>query len=101
VSRDLVIALALAGTLTGCIVRHVAGESRVTGTCDGACDHYVECRPGHAPADRERCLHECPEVLSDRDALVSFELLECDEVLSFVDGDHPRSPVKTSAKAQP
>jgi hypothetical protein len=100
VSREVLAALAIAGALTGCIVRHVIGEPRVTGTCEGACDHYVECKPGHAPADRARCERECPDVLSDRDALVSFELLECDQVLSFVDGDPPKAAVKTTAKAQ-
>jgi hypothetical protein len=89
------------GAITGCIVQHVVEEPRVTGTCDGACDHYIECKPGHAVADRERCRRECPDVLGDRDSIVSFELLSCDVVVSFVDGDHPHTAaagtVKTSA----
>lgn len=77
----LVISLAM----VGCVVRRFAGP-QLTGTCDGACAHYVQCKPGHAPADRDRCLAECPDVFSDRDSLMAYESLACDDAIEFVDG---------------
>lgn len=83
----LVISLSLSLSLSmiGCIVRRVAGP-QLTGTCDGACAHYVQCKPGHAAADRDRCLVECPDVFSDRDSLMGYESLSCDDAVEFVDG---------------
>src|SRR5262249_25665393 len=66
------LALALGAALpgAGCIVRRFTGPD-LTGTCDGACAHYVQCKPGHAKADGDRCLAECPGVFSDRDSLMT------------------------------
>jgi hypothetical protein len=63
----------------------------LTGTCDGACAHYVQCKPGHADADRNRCLAECPEVLSDRDSLMAYESLACPDAIEYVDGNVQRT----------
>ncbi len=92
--RDLGLAFLVAAGVTGCIVQHVVDGPRVTGTCDGACDHYIECKPGHAAADRARCRAECPDVLGDRDALISYELLDCDKAVSFVDGEAPKATAR-------
>jgi len=80
----------LAITVDACIVRHLVG-GRLTGTCDGACSHYVECKPGHADADRSRCATECPSVFSDADSLRMYESLNCKDAVGFVDGTNPRA----------
>jgi len=79
------IGLALAAAISGCIVQRFTG-AQITGTCDGACAHYVQCKPGHGDADRRRCLAECPEVFSDRDSLMAYESLSCDDAVEYVDG---------------
>lgn len=78
--------LVLSLSMIGCLVRQFTGP-RLTGTCDGACAHYVQCKPGHRDTDRSRCLAECPEVMSDRDSLMAYESLSCDDAVEFVDGN--------------
>jgi hypothetical protein len=82
-----VIAVIAGALIAGCIVRHVPGASHLTGTCAGACDHYVECKPGHSEVDGNRCRAECPQVFADRDSLMAFENLSCANTVTFVDGD--------------
>ena len=85
-----VLGLALGAALpAGCVVRRVAGPD-LTGTCDGACAHYVQCKPSHALIDRDRCLAECPEVFSDRDSLMTYESLACEDAVDYVDGSTPQ-----------
>ena len=86
------LALALALSMLGCIVRHFTGP-QLTGTCDGACAHYVQCKPGHADADRSRCLAECPGVFSDSDSLMAYESLACDDAVEYVDGKVAKTAV--------
>jgi len=83
--RGIGLGLALAVALFGCIVRRVAGP-QLTGTCEGACSHYLQCKPGHPESDRPRCEAECPSVFSDRDSLMAFESLSCEDAVEFVDG---------------
>ena len=83
--RGLVLGIALAAALGSCIVRRLTGP-RLTGTCDGACDHYVECKPGHSAADSQRCRTECPDVFSDRDSLMEYERMSCQDAVEYVDG---------------
>jgi hypothetical protein len=83
------LGLALGAALpAGCIVRRVSGPD-LTGTCDGACAHYVQCKPGHARVDGDRCLAECPGVFSDRDSLMTYESLACEDAVEYVDGSTP------------
>ena len=35
-----------------------------TGTCDGACDHYLGCKHNSDPAAKLACTRECGQVLS-------------------------------------
>lgn len=77
--------------LTSCIVRNLVSGPRLTGTCHGACDHYVECKPGHTDADRQRCEIECPGVFSDRDSLMAYESLSCKNAVEYVDGTQPKA----------
>jgi len=83
--RGLALGLVIALSLIGCIVRRLSGP-QLTGTCDGACAHYVQCKPGHGELDRARCLTECPEVFSDRDSLMGYESLSCEDAVDYVDG---------------
>ena len=91
----LALGAALSLSLLGCIVRHLTGP-QLTGTCDGACAHYMQCKPGHADADRARCLAECPDVFSDSDSLMAYESLTCDDAVDYVDG-HAVKAAKTAA----
>ena len=81
------LGLALGAALVGpgCVVRRFAGPD-LTGTCNGACAHYVQCKPGHAELDGDRCLAECPDVFSDRDSLMAYESLACEDAVEYVDG---------------
>ena len=84
----------LALLLTSCIVRHLVSGPRLTGTCNGACAHYIECKAGALPEDRTRCETECPDVFSDRDSLMAFEGLSCQNAVEYVDGTSPKAARK-------
>jgi hypothetical protein len=88
----LVVAIVL--LLTGCIVRHLVTGPKLTGTCRGACSHYVECKAGAQREDRVRCESECPDVFSDRESLMAFESLSCQNAVEYVDGTSPRAAKK-------
>ena len=94
--KSIVAGLCIAGALTGCIVHNIVrGEMpRLTGTCDGACDHYIGCKPAHSDADAQRCRSECPDVFDDSDSLMLFESLSCQDAVEFVDGTHKATAAK-------
>ncbi len=92
IARALLVA-AIAMILASCIVHRLSGP-RLTGTCDGACAHYIECKPGHADRDRMRCTSECPQVFSDRDSLMAYESLSCQDAVEYIDGTSPRAAAK-------
>ncbi len=87
--RAMVVAL-IALVLASCIVRRFTGP-RLTGTCEGACAHYVECKPAHSDADGARCRNECPQVFSDSDSLMAYESLACKDAVEYVDGSNPKA----------
>lgn len=102
-SRPIAAALVAALSLSGCLVRYITGP-RLTGTCGGACDHYVGCRaePDRDGTVRRACLGECPGVFGDQDSLMAFESLSCADAVEFVEGPggHPpgdRAPTTSSA----
>jgi hypothetical protein len=84
-------AVLIALLVSSCIVRHLVSGPRLTGTCQGACSHYVECKPGAQSDDRTRCEAECPDVFSDRDSLMAYESLSCSNAVEYVDGTSPRA----------
>jgi hypothetical protein len=84
-------ALLIVLLVSSCIVRHLVSGPRLTGTCEGACSHYMECKPGAASGDRTRCESECPGVFSDRDSLMAYESLSCKNAVEYVDGTSPRA----------
>ena len=83
--RGLLLGLALAALIAGCVVKRLMGP-RLTGTCEGACSHYVSCKTGAGGAERTRCKAECPDVFADRDSLMAFESLSCANAVEYVDG---------------
>jgi len=86
--RSIVLGLLIAGMIASCVVNRLMGP-RLTGTCEGACDHYVSCKSGKA--DRQRCQNECPDVFADRDSLMAFESLSCPNAVEYVDGKSPQA----------
>ena len=86
ITLGVALGAVLSGAPLGCVVRRLTGP-QLTGTCDGACAHYTQCKPGHADAERHRCLAECPDVFSDRDSLMAYESLTCDDAVEYVDGN--------------
>lgn len=91
--KSIVLALVIGATLAGCIVRRLT-TPRLTGTCDGACSHYVECKPGHSADDRSRCAVECPDVFRDVDSLMGYESLSCKDAVEYIDGS-PNQTART------
>ena len=87
------VAVIAGALLAGCMVQRFTGP-QLTGTCDGACAHYIQCKPGHAEIDRQRCIAECPDVFSDRDSLMGYESLTCEDADEYIDGN----AAKTAAK---
>jgi hypothetical protein len=85
VLRGLTAGLALAALISGCVVHRLVGP-RLTGTCEGACSHYLSCKHSSSVADRDRCQAECPEVFGDRDSLMAFESLSCADAVEYVEG---------------
>jgi len=89
--RAVVLGLGISVLIASCIVKRFT-TPRLTGTCDGACAHYVECKPGHPEQDRARCQRECPDVFADRDSIMGYESLSCKDAVEYIDGD----PKKTA-----
>jgi len=89
--RAFAVALVIAALLGGCVVRYVMGP-RLTGTCDGACAHYADCKGGVSAEIRGACLAECPDVFGDRESLMSFESLSCEDTIEYVEGPNHRPP---------
>lgn len=87
----VILGLGITLLIASCIVKRFTGP-RLTGTCDGACAHYVECKPGHSEIDRTRCTSECPDVFTDRDSIMGYESLSCQDAVEYIDGD----PKKTA-----
>ena len=83
--KGIVLGILIALTLASCIVKRFT-TPRLTGTCQGVCAHYVECKPGHPKDDRARCEAECPDVFSDQDSLMAYESLSCKDAVEYIDG---------------
>ena len=88
--RGVILGVVIAVVLASCIVRRLTGP-HLTGTCEGACDHYIECKPSHSDADAKRCRSECPDVFSDRQTLMEYERMSCQNAVEYVDGTPARS----------
>jgi hypothetical protein len=84
-ARAALAGLAIAAAMTGCFLRS-ATTRRLTGTCAGACDHYLACKRDDDPAKRVQCVRECGDIFSDEDSLMAFESLSCRDAVEYVDG---------------
>jgi len=87
-SRRLGVLLALAATcllLASCLVRMIQGR-RLTGTCDGACNHYLDCKNERHPDALDACVSDCAQVFSDTESLRAFESLSCANAVEYVEG---------------
>ena len=89
--QAVLLGLGIGFLIASCVVKRFT-MPQLTGTCDGACAHYVECKPGHLEADRTRCQSECPDVFTDRDSLMGYESLSCKDAVEYIDG----APNKTA-----
>ena len=89
--RAFALVLVVAASLGGCVVRYVMGP-KLTGTCDGACDHYADCKGGVSDGVKRACLAECPQVFGDRESLMAFESLSCEDTIEYVEGPSHRPP---------
>ena len=89
--RGVILGLGIALLIASCIVKRFT-TPQLTGTCDGACAHYIECKAGHPEADRTRCRAECPDVFTDRDSIMGYESLSCKDAVEYIDG----APKKTA-----
>jgi hypothetical protein len=101
VIRGVVIGLLVAVTIASCVVRNIMGGPRLTGTCEGACGHYVSCKSGADGEDKRRCTTECPDVFSDRDSLMAYESLACPDAVEYVDGAQKRTAQKRAPTSIP
>jgi hypothetical protein len=87
--------------LAGC-VRHLGPAYRrsPTGTCPGACEHYLLCKG--TPDDRETmsaCVDECRAIYDDASVLAAYERLECEKAVAFIEGSSGRGPgARTAAE---
>jgi hypothetical protein len=77
---------------TGCALRTILIGRANTGTCEGACDRYLECSATPPPTAQYQCLAECPEALGPAEIIRQFESLACDDVVRYVDG--PRASLR-------
>jgi hypothetical protein len=91
--KGVLLGIAIALLMVSCVVNRLMGP-RLTGTCDGACNRYVECKAGSTNGDRDRCRAECPEVFSDNESLMAFESLSCTNAVEYIDGKSPKAATR-------
>ncbi len=96
--RPRILAMLIGGLLayTSCGHRSILITRHTTGTCRGACSHYLSCkeRRGHEVTEETRlaCRTECREVFGSPETIRAFEGLSCEETLAFVEGPSGREP---------
>lgn len=79
----LALVLGIAAVIASCRPPAFLVGRRVTGTCEGACDHYLECKGG---GSTDACVADCREVFSDPESLRAFESLSCADTVEYVEG---------------
>lgn len=74
-------------------VRYARFEQRSTrtGTCEGACRHYVGCKDDGRPEAFGACMADCSDIFVydgevDEESLMVFEGLDCRATIAYVDG---------------
>jgi len=85
--------VALVFLATSCVRQaRTLPRQEVSGTCEGACQHYLGCKGEYSEASKQTCVTECREIFvyqgePDRDSLEEFESLQCEAAVAFVEGD--------------
>jgi hypothetical protein len=98
--RGIVLGLLLAMLISSCVVKRIMAP-RLTGTCNGACAHYVSCKTGAGDVEMEHCTQECPDVFADRESLMAYESLTCPDAVEYVDGTSARTASTPAPKLTP
>ena len=78
-----------------CAQRQVVRHRRITGTCGGACKHYLTCKDALTKRTFKVCVSECRETFSGAEGLKAFESLTCKKAVSFIEGSRGRGPGST------
>jgi hypothetical protein len=102
-----VLVLAIVGAAASCATLPLRSQApQLTGTCEGACSHYLVCKGEGAPTQaRQSCVRECGDIFVhegqvDSASLRDFERLSCTEAVAFVEGNGGRGPASRPAQRQ-
>jgi hypothetical protein len=88
----LLVALTALTATSTCMRQPGAAQRTVTGTCQGACDLYLSCKRDDDEQRWTACMNECNDFFASEQALREFERMECEDVISFVEGPNGRAP---------
>lgn len=91
----LALAVVLAAISFSCGHQPTVFRPRITGTCEGACRHYLVCKDRHSDKTMKVCVDECRIMFSGRHGLAAFEHLSCEKAVSFIEGNSGRGPGAT------
>jgi hypothetical protein len=85
-------AIAMVASLSCVRYARLKGTASQTGTCDGACRHYLACKDDQSPESLHGCVADCRDIFvdqgkPDRDSLRLFEGLECSAAVGYVEGE--------------
>lgn len=85
--RGLLLGALIALGVIACRAPAFLTGPRLSGTCQGACDHYFACKGG-GQSDRAEanCVADCRGVFSDDESLRAFESLSCPDAVEYVEG---------------
>jgi hypothetical protein len=86
------LGILLGASIASCRLEGTWRQRRLTGTCEGACDHYLACKRRGDQASRTACVAECREVFQDEESLRAYESLECRDAVEYVEGESGRGP---------
>ena len=92
-----IVLVGMAFFLGSCVKHHTITRRQTNGTCAGACSHYTHCSEHDNDPIYNACLGECRFAFSnegyeDRQTLGNLESLDCDEIISFVEGESGTPP---------
>lgn len=98
----LVIVIAFLLNVT-CVRHHYPQRARIlTGTCEGTCDYYQDCKEARDGNAYRACVSDCRAIFSedgemDRSSLRELESLECPKLVSYIEGSSGRGPGETGS----
>jgi hypothetical protein len=58
-----------------------------SGTCDGACAHYLGCKNIDTPDNRTQCTDQCASLNLTPDQLANYEATDCQTAIAAIDGN--------------